>query len=130
MARGRSRGRLNFDRVLMEIGEDAIKAAKQELEKGADKIAADARSLVRIGPGGKGHHPGMLRNAIKWKWKGKRIIISATEAQNPKGIPYGQYVEFWRKHAFMYPAMRANRQEIKEAVIEAIRRSVRSHAKS
>ncbi len=126
----RRHDQFSFNRILLEIEDDAIKAAKKELEKGADKIVADAKSLVRIGRRGMGHFPGMLRNAIKWEWKGKRIIINSTDAKNPDGISYGQYVEFWRKHAFMYPAMDANREEIKEAVIEAIRRSVRSHAKS
>ena len=62
-------------------------------------------------------------NGTKLRFKkGTKYTIIAP-AQNDKGIAYGQYVEFWpgRRYPFMYPAMEANRDEIKRKVIKAIK---------
>lgn len=112
-----------------EIGAEATREVIKALEEGAQLVVNDAKQRVNIGPNIKGHKPGQLRNAIKWERMGRVIVINATDAKNKEGESYGQYVEFWRKHAFLYPALGAKREEVNAMVVSAISKAVRSTVK-
>ena len=118
MARRKNHGkRNNFSRYFLEMPKAIQEKAIEALREGAEMVVNDAKKLVPV-------KTGKLRDSIKAvsNKKGTKYTITAP-AQNDKGIAYGQYVEFWpgRRYPFMYPAMEANRDEIKRKVIQAIK---------
>lgn len=108
---------------LREIGEHVVNAAKLALAYGVDQIVADAKSRVPV-------RSGKLKDSIKAREvegveSGVLYEISA-DATNKKGIAYGQFVEFGPHcRPFLYPAMDANRDIIKNDVEEAIQEAIR-----
>lgn len=118
----RRRGNNKLGAVLLELGDSISEEARNALEEGAKIIVADAkRRAPKIS--------GKLGASITYKKLngGNRIKIIAP-VKSKKGTPYGQYVEFWpdRQKPFLYPAMDANRETVKEMVVKAIREGVRS----
>lgn len=104
---------------LREMGEHVSNAAKRALRNGADKVAADAKSRVPV-------KSGRLRDSIKvtGNSNGTSYKVSA-DAQN-NGYRYGKIVEFRPGHQrpFLYPALDANRQQIRENIKDAVRQAV------
>ena len=120
--RGSITGTREAVKMIQELGEDVLVAAKEALKDGADLIERDAKSRCPVSV--RGEHPGELRESIKAvsKNKGTMYEISA-EAQNKNGVYYGQFVEFDPRidKPFLYPAMDANREQVKENIAKAIR---------
>jgi len=115
MGRRRKGDTSNFSRLFVQLGADV------------SDVVREAESRCPMGDSG------ALKESIKSKAnrKGTRVKITA-DARNPKdGYPYGQIMEFdpKRRRPFMYPAMDARRQEVKDGVIKAIREAVRKNAK-
>lgn len=109
---------------LREKGEHVINAAKLALAYGVDQIVADAKSRVPV-------RSGKLKESIKalevaGVEEGVLYEISA-DATNKKKIAYGQFVEWDPRinKPFLYPAMDANRDIIKNDVKEAIQEAIR-----
>lgn len=123
MAR-RNRGEFERD-LIMSIGKDATEAAKKALADGAQVVVDDAKSRVPV-------KTGALRNSIHSKKmdRGTAIKIVA-DAKDKSGVPYGQYVEFnpLINEPFMYPAMDAHREEIKQNIKNAIKEALKKYAK-
>lgn len=107
-------------RRLREMGTHVERAAKQALRTGAYKVVADAKSKVPV-------RTGNLRNSIKAEANrdGSVYRISANAKKN--GVAYGQFVEFDPKikTPFLYPALKENRQQIRENMKEAARQALR-----
>jgi len=127
MGRRRKGDTSNFSRLFVQLGADVSDGAKKALADGGDLVVREAESRCPMGDSG------ALKESIKSKAnrKGTRVKITA-DARNPKdGYPYGQIMEFdpKRRRPFMYPAMDARRQEVKDGVIKAIREAVRKNAK-
>lgn len=133
-----SRRRLGASKLkayLVELGAEVSDEAKRALAEGADEVVDEAKRLCSVNVDGKNSNaPGALRDSIKAtpNQDGTRIKITAG-ATNPKtGMPYGQFVEFDPKikEPFMYPAIDAKRDKVRQGVIDAIRKAVRNSAKS
>lgn len=120
--RGSITGTREAAQLIRDLGENVYAAAKAALKSGADIIVQDAKSRCPVSV--RGEHPGELRESIKAvsKNKGTMYEISA-EAQNKNGVYYGQFVEFDPRidKPFLYPAMDANREQVKENIAKAIR---------
>lgn len=117
-ATGFSRGHMSTGRALRqlrELGEHVVEAAKNALKLGVYRVVADAKSGCPV-------KTGKLRDSIKAESnrQGTEYQISAN-AEND-GVFYGPIVEFSPEinKPFMYPALRAHRQEIKESIQNAI----------
>ena len=108
-----------FKELLDELGEDITNQAKEALEKGAQMVVDDAKSRVPV-------KTGRLRDSIHYKVKsgGARIDVVA-DAKN-KGFSYGRIIEFSPRinRPFLYPAADANRELIKQMIIEAVRKGI------
>lgn len=106
-------------KALREMGAHVERAAKQALKHGADKVVADAKSRVPV-------RTGNLKNSIKAvpNRDGSAYTLSANAQKN--GVAYGQFVEFNPKinKPFLYPALDANRQQIRENIKDAVRQAV------
>ena len=107
-----------------DIDKDIIEAAKWELKKGVLKVVADAKSNCPV-------DTGALRESIKAEGNDKEtyFYISAnayritTSKKSETGkFYYGQMVEFSPKinKPFLYPALDANREQIKANIREAV----------
>lgn len=107
-------------RRLREAGEHVEAAAKRALRNGAYTVVADAKSRVPV-------RTGNLKNSIKAEPNrdGSVYKISANAKKN--GVAYGQFVEFnpAYKTPFLYPAMDAHRQQIRENVKDAAQQALR-----
>ena len=123
--RGSITGTREAVKMIQELGEDVLVAAKAALKSGADIIVQDAKSRCPVSV--RGEHPGELRESIKAvsKNKGTMYEISA-EAQNKNGVYYGQFVEFAPRidEPFLYPAMDANRAGVHAMIAQAINDAV------
>ena len=104
---------------LREIGTHVADAAKRALRNGAYAVAADAKSRAPV-------KTGKLRDSIKvtGNSNGAKYKISADAANN--GYRYGKIVEFRPGHErpFLYPALDAKRQQIRNDIADAIRNAV------
>lgn len=107
-------------RRLREAGKHVEAAAKQALRNGADAVVADAKSRVPV-------RTGNLKNSIKAEPNrdGSAYKISANAQKN--GVAYGQFVEFnpAYKKPFLYPALDAHRQQIRENIKDAAQQALR-----
>ena len=110
--------------------EEIIEEAKRELAKGVIRIVADAKSRCPV-------DTGELRNSIKMESNEDDSIfyISANafrRTNNPQSLTgkfyYGQMVEFSPKinKPFLYPAIRAHENEIRQNIRNAVLRAVGS----
>lgn len=108
--------------ILLELGAEAVEAAKKALLDGAELIVRDAKILVPV-------RTGRLRDSIRAEVEDKKVfrVKIVADARNERGIAYGKYVEFWpgREKPFLYPAYYANRDKIREMVADAVRKAVR-----
>ena len=114
-----------------ELGADIEEEGKKALEEGAKIVVADAKSRVNIGPNYKGHDPGALRKSIRYiKLSKGRLIKIIADAKNEKGVEYGQYVEWDPSIAkpFLEPAKEANKAQVKQMIIDAIKRGIDQNA--
>ena len=107
--------------VFQDIGEKATKAAKDALSNGADLVVENAKSRcpVKTGALKESIHKVVLRCGTKIK-----VVADAT---NNDGIPYGRFVEFSPRinEPFMYPALDAVRNTIRENVAKAVQESLK-----
>lgn len=98
-------------------GDEVLFAAKSALKDGVELIVQDAKSRCPV-------DTGKLKNSIKAVdvYEGAVYELSA-DAQNSKGIAYGQFVEFSPKinKPFMYPALDAHKDTVSENVKNAIK---------
>ena len=106
---------------LREMGNHVAEATKRALRHGAHVVVADAKSRVPV-------KTGKLRDSIKATANrdGSNYKVSA-DAKN-RGYRYGKIVEFnpKNKQPFLYPALDANRQQIRENIKEAARQAIRN----
>ena len=101
-------------RKLREKGEHVLAAAKSALKDGVDLVVSDAKSRCPV-------RTGKLKNSIK----------ASANATNPKGIAYGQFVEFDPRinRPFLYPAVYAHIREMRANIRQAIQNAI-SHGGS
>lgn len=115
---------------LREMGEHVLSAAKAALKNGADRVVADAKSRCPV-------KTGKLRDSIKAEPNrdGSLYWITANASKptnNPNSTDgrfyYGQMVEFSPKinKPFLYPALEAHRQEIRDNIDAAINQAIQT----
>lgn len=106
---------------LASLGADVNEAAIKALAEGAELVVEEAKGRAPV-------KSGKLRDSIHAEPRnnGKNIRVVA-DAKNEKGEQYAQYVEYDPRihHPFLYPAMRAKEDEVKQHIIDAIRKAVR-----
>jgi len=117
------------EKILRELGENATKAAKDALADGAEIVMQEARNRCPVYKGND-HRvvKGALRDsihAVKLKSGAKYKIVA--DATSHDGIFYGKLVEFSPviNKPFMYPAMDARRDEVRNKIIDAVREALR-----
>ena len=119
--RGNISGAEKAEQRLAQLGDDVLMAVKIALAEGVQNILFDAKTRCPV-------KTGKLRASVKAVDLGGGIAYAlGADAQNKKGIAYGQFVEFSPKinRPFIYPAIRANlrrlKQDLKFAMQDAIR---------
>ncbi len=117
------------ENILRELGEEATKAAKSALADGVEIVIQEAKSRCPVYKGND-HRvvKGALRDsihAVKQKGGAKYKIVADAQAQD--GLYYGKIVEFSPaiNKPFMYPALDARRDEVRNKIINAVREAVR-----
>lgn len=103
------------------MGNRAASAARQALQKGADGVVQDAKSRCPV-------RTGKLRESIHQERKnGSQLIKIVADAKDEYDFFYGRLVEFSPKinRPFLYPALDAARDSIKESVIQAVREGLK-----
>lgn len=124
-----AKGYQSAEEILRELGENATKAAKDALADGAEIVMQEARNRCPVYKGNDNRVvKGALRDsihAVKQKGGAKYKIIA--DATSHDGIFYGKLVEFSPKinKPFMYPAMDARRDEVRNKIIDAVREVLR-----
>jgi HK97 gp10 family phage protein len=129
MAR-RGRGRLTngqfFAQVLESWGKEAEQAGKEALRRGAERVVADAKNLCPV-------RTGALRDSIHAEERadGARQVVTASAADPATGYDYSRIVEYHptKGRPFLHPALDANAEQVREDVLEAIRRTVRQQGR-
>ena len=117
------------EEILRELGENAAKAAKDALADGAEIVMQEARNRCPVYKGNDCRVvKGALRDsihAVKQKGGAKYKIVA--DATSHDGIFYGKLVEFSPaiNKPFMYPAMDARRDEVRNKIIDAVREALR-----
>lgn len=118
---GRRGNKESLKEVLELMGENAAKAAKKALAHGAERVASDAKTRCPA-------ETGNLRNSIHTEVKngGSKIRVVA-DAKAADGVFYGKIVEFSPKinKPFLYPAIDAAKESIKDNVINAVREGLK-----
>jgi len=116
--------------LLIELGAEVSAEAKKELLAGGQTILSDAKARIHSISGALS-----ASGRIEVNKSGTivRIVFDAQSpatANSPGGYLYGKIVEFrpGHEHPFLYPAYDAHRNQIKQNVIEAVRRAVKKHA--
>ena len=124
-----AKGYQSAEEILRELGENATKAAKDALADGAEIVMQEARNRCPVYKGNDRRVvKGALRDsihAVKQKGGAKYKIIA--DATSHDGIFYGKLVEFSPaiNKPFMYPAMDARRDEVRNKIIDAVREALR-----
>ena len=118
--------------LLIELGAEVSDEAKKALLAGGETILADAKTRIHKISGALAAS-GKLQ--VNKSGTIVRIIFDATSpatAHSAGGYMYAKIVEFrpGHEHPYLYTAYDAHRNEIKQNVIDAIRKAVRSHAVS
>ena len=128
-----SRDFVSTRELLNRMGKGAMDAAKRALAEGAEAVKAEAKSRCPVYRGrDKRIVPGALRDSIHCIKRGGgtswRIVA---DAQAQDGTPYGKFVEFSPKinQPFLYPALDAERDAIKENIVEAVKAALRREGK-
>ena len=124
-----AKGYQSAEEILRELGENATKAAKDALADGAEIVMQEARNRCPVYKGNDRRVvKGALRDsihAVKQKGGAKYKIVA--DAVSHDGIFYGKLVEFSPaiNKPFMYPAMDARRDEVRNKIIDAVREALR-----
>ena len=124
-----AKGYQSAEEILRELGDNATKAAKDALADGAEIVMQEARNRCPVYKGNDNRVvKGALRDsihAVKQKGGAKYKIVA--DAVSHDGIFYGKLVEFSPKinKPFMYPAMDARRDEVRNKIIDAVREALR-----
>jgi HK97 gp10 family phage protein len=124
-----AKGYQSAEEILRELGDYATKAAKDALADGAEIVMQEARNRCPVYKGNDNRVvKGALRDsihAVKQKGGAKYKIVA--DAVSHDGIFYGKLVEFSPKinKPFMYPAMDARRDEVRNKIIDAVREALR-----
>ena len=129
MARGRLSGSA-ISTLLTELGADVSAAAKKELLTGGETILSDAKARIHSISGALSASGKLEVNA---KGTVVRIVfdaVSPATANSAGGYGYAKIVEFrpGHEHPYLYSAYDAHRDQVKQNVIETIRKAVQSHA--
>ena len=139
-AKSFSRGHVSTGQTeqhLKELGDHVLQAAKDALKKGADVITNDAKSRCPVYEGHKKNGrayfaqdvtPGALRDSIKAESKRSGTVYQiSANAKSRDGYIYGQIVEFSPRvnRPFLYPAMEANKDGVRQSIIQAIQAAVK-----
>ena len=114
------KGNNSVAKILKQLGDNAVKAARKALVKSADSVVAEAKSRVPV-------KTGALRDSIQAeKVNADKIKITAN-AKSKKGVAYGRILEYSPKSnkAFMKPALNAKRNEVRENLVNAVREAIR-----
>ena len=117
------------EEILRELGEAATAAAKSALADGADIVVQEAKAMCPVYKGNDRRVvKGALRDsihAVKQKGGAKYKIVA--DAKSHDGIFYGKLVEFSPtiNKPFMYPAMDARRDEVRNRIVDAVREALR-----
>lgn len=128
---GRAKHTRSLAAYFKDLKELITEEAKKELKDGAEIVVKDAKSRCP-------KDTGNLRRSIRaderkqgmmWKISANATVKQRDPQQDNKvvEIPYGQFVEFDPRinHPFLYPAKEAHNDEIKEKVMDAIRRGAK-----
>ena len=124
-----AKGWQSAEEILKELGESATKAAKSALAEGTEIVMQEARNRCPVYKGNDRRVvKGALRDsihAVKLKGGAKYKIIA--DATSHDGIFYGKLVEFSPaiNKPFMYPAMDARRDEVRNKIVAAVREALR-----
>ena len=126
-------GRLSGNAIstlLIELGADVSAAAKEELLQGGQTILADAKARIHSISGALSASG---RLEVNKSGTIVRIVFDAASpatAHSDGDYRYAKIVEFrpGHEHPYLYPAYDANRDQIKQNVIEAIHKAVRNRA--
>lgn len=124
--------RLSEAKTLAELramGEHVVTAAKVALKEGVDEVVADAKNRCPV-------KTGRLRDSIRAvsNKDGSAYYITANASKPTKHLDsadgrfyYGPVVEFSPKinKPFLYPAMDAHRQDIRDRIDAAISKATR-----
>ena len=117
------------EEILRDLGEAATAAAKSALADGADIVVQEAKAMCPVYKGNDRRVvKGALRDsihAVKQKGGAKYKIVA--DAKSHDGIFYGKLVEFSPtiNKPFMYPAMDARRDEVRNKIVDAVREALR-----
>ena len=117
------------EEILRELGEAATAAAKSALADGAEIVMQEAKTRCPVYKGtDRRVVKGALRDsihAVKQKGGAKYKIVA--DAKSHDGIFYGKLVEFSPaiNKPFMYPAMDARRDEVRNKIVDAVREALR-----
>ena len=128
-----SRSRLSgsaISTLLIELGAEVSAEAKKALLDGGQTILTDAKARIHSISGALS-----ASGKIEVNKSGTivRIVFDAaspTTTNSAGGYVYSKIVEFrpGHEHPYLYPAYDANRDQIKQNVIEAIQKAVRNRA--
>ena len=124
-----AKGWQTSEEILRELGEAATAAAKSALADGAEIVIQEAKSRC---PVYKGNDRRVVKEALRdsihaVKLKGGAKYRIVADAKSHDGIFYGKLVEFSPKinKPFMYPAMDARRDEVRNKIVDAVREALR-----
>lgn len=107
-------------KILKQLGENTVKAARAALTKSADSVVAEAKSRVPV-------KTGALRDSIQSEKVNSDKFRITANAKSKKGVAYGRILEYSPKSskAFMKPALDAKKSEVRENIVKAVREAVR-----
>ena len=124
-----SKGWVNTQKLLEEMGEGVLEAGKKALAEGAEMVVQEAKNRCPVYKGSDYRVvPGALRDSIRAvKKKGGAEYKITADAETQDGLKYGRLVEFSPRinKPFMYPAMDAQRDAVKDRIVEAVKAAVR-----
>ena len=124
-----SKGWVNTQKLLEEMGEGVLEAGKKALAEGAEMVVQEAKNRCPVYKGSDRRVvPGALRDSIRAvKKKGGAEYKITADAETQDGLKYGRLVEFSPRinKPFMYPAMDAQRDAVKDRIVEAVKAAVR-----
>lgn len=107
-------------KILKQLGENAVKAARAALAKSADEVVAEAKSRVPV-------KTGALRDSIQAEKIGNGKFKITANAKSKRDFAYGRIVEYSPKinKPFLHPALLAKRGEVQKNIVEAVREAIR-----
>ena len=126
----RYRGFVSAEKILSKLGAEATAAAKEALAHGADDVVAEAKNRCPIYAGtDRRVVKGALRDSIHKRPRRRdgSVWRIAVDSESEDGVPYGVLVEFSPRinRPFLYPALDAKKDEIRSAIVDAVRAAIR-----